>query len=198
MSHSTESQTLGDWITACDDFLALPRTVMQDVGPAAQTLGAVYALTGGDRGGQMRESLDTIRQVAVLPRRTVQTHIPKLVEAGWVESLGRGLLPRSAHRRYRTVTLKLTRQAVDMKEPFWMLPRWAATRLHTWSERALFAYLCSACKLVETIELGGEGCAEGREFRKPTIIATDTGLSLPSIRAARDKLRRAHLINAYE
>lgn len=202
MDDSNEPETVGDSVATCRDYLPLSRYAMELVGAAAQTLGAVYVLASEARGRQIFETVDTIAQSAVLPKRTVQSHVAKLVEAGWLESLGRQLLPGSKHRRRRTVTLKLTRGALDHKEPFGMLPRWAATSLAnerggSWAERAVFACLFSAAKYPES-ELAEQGCLDGREFCSLTSLRKQTALTWPSIRAARDKLERGGLVKVYE
>ncbi|HUY31454.1 MAG TPA: hypothetical protein VMV69_01640 [Pirellulales bacterium] len=191
MNDSTAPIRLGD--TLGKDFLTLPRAAMQELGAAAQTFGAVYLLAI-KHDGETFAPLRKIAELAELPRRTVQAHLHKLIHCDWVEYGGREMLPGSTYRRRRTVTLRLTAKAQNKREPFATLPRWAATRLNTWGERAVFAVLVSAQHFVDAVARDEAGCADGREFVNVRTVAKLTGLTTRAVRAARGKLAAAELI----
>lgn len=178
MMDDTAPATIGE--TIARDYLPLSRAAMIEVGAAAQTLAALYLLS---RDGQTFAGVPTIAERAGLDLRTSKRHMAKLVLKGWLLSHGR--------ERRRTVTYGLTPKALDARRPYHPLPRWART-LPSWGERAVVACLASAAQHV----IDGRA-DDDRACLTPATIGRQTGLTAPTVRAARNKLGQAGLIDCH-
>ena len=114
------------------EWLRLPLAIMQDVGPAAQTLGGLLKVTN-------RETFvkaEKIARRACLPVSTVRKHLAILNEGCWINNVGRQLT-RSGRPR-RTATIQVTQKARDCLEPYGVLPWWAY-RQFPWSAKAVLS-----------------------------------------------------------
>ena len=68
------------------EWLKLPLVIMQDVGPAVQTLGGLLNITN-------RETFSPVEEIARrsrLPFNTTKKHLVTLNAAGWIHNAGRG------------------------------------------------------------------------------------------------------------
>ena len=92
------------------EWIKLPLAVMQDVGPAAQTLGGLLKLTN-------RETFSAVGEIAIrsrLPVATVRKHLVTLDAHGWINHHGREKTRRGWLRRTATLTImKKTTLALD-------------------------------------------------------------------------------------
>jgi DNA-binding MarR family transcriptional regulator len=116
-------------------WLKMPFDAMQDVGPAAQTLGGILRFTDKET----YVPLDDIATAARLPKGTVKKHLVKLDAGGWIYRKGREKL-RSGWLR-RTATIQVTAKArAAAATAYGVLPLWAcdAGRL-TWAARAVLS-----------------------------------------------------------
>lgn len=169
--------TLGDGLF--DDYLVLPRLAMNQVGAAAQTLGAVYRLTNNN----LFHQVERVAEVASLKPPTCRRHFTRLCQSGWMKKIGR--------QRRRTVTYKLTDTAKIEKRPYGALPRWAAAALGSWSGRAVFSLMVSRHRLID--EQGIDMCGD-RSFFSIEHLMRDTGLSRPSVVSAKQQLEARGLV----
>jgi hypothetical protein len=103
-----------------NSWLKLPLAVMQDVGPAVQTLGGVLKITN-------KETFATGAKIASnanVPLWTCRKHLATLHDHDWLINAGRQHTRRGAPRRTYTTTVPTqTRVALS---PYGMLPWWAA------------------------------------------------------------------------
>ncbi len=185
-----------EWLSQIDhellrqDHLQLPRAACREIGPAAQTLGAIMRLC--DIGGRNTTfaSVGTIADIAMLPIGTVRRHILQCVAAGWLDTKGRQLLPGSKYLRRRTNTLSLTAKTINQRKPYGILPRWICRVLAKWSARALYAAVVARHVLIETVEQNRCGAAYNREEMSLNNIERETGLTDKSITEAKLTLER--------
>ena len=101
------------------EWLKLPLSVMQDVGPAVQTLGGLLKLTS-------RETYSTVSAIsgrARVPIATARKHLITLDATGWVANKGRQHTRRGAPRR--TATIALAEKAKAAADEYGVLPWWA-------------------------------------------------------------------------
>ena len=94
----------GEWIK----LLVAP---MQDVGPAAQTLGGLLKITSS----QTFRPVSDIAVAARVPARTVEKHLVTLHNAGWIINKKRQPLKNGWLRR--TATIALTKKTLDAMRP---------------------------------------------------------------------------------
>jgi len=170
------------------DPLGLPREVMQMVGPAAQTFGALRTFARNT--GETFASIAAIAEKACLPKGTVKRHLTTLCEAKLIKHKGR------QRRRTATYFVALAFLGGNDGAKFAILPRWAATMLPTWAERAVFALVVSRDCLNEVIT---DGAADGDDvynrLQYPvTTLAKDSGLAFRSISIAKAKLVKRGLL----
>jgi hypothetical protein len=120
------------------EWIKLPLEIMQDVGPAVQTLGGLLKVTN-------KETYSAVADIAAkarLPLGTVRKHLHTLDANGWVNHRGREKTRRGWLRR--TATIALTKQTRDMIEPYAVLPWWACCSTRKagklpWSAKAVVA-----------------------------------------------------------
>ena len=184
---------VGEWIK-------LPLAAVQDVGPAAQTLGGLLALTTKETFA----ATSSIAQRARLPLPTVRKHLAILDGHGWIENKGRGST-RSGKPR-RTTTITVTKQTRDAIQPYGVLPWWACCSVRRagklpWAARATLAVVMARLlTLKAAAERDGpdddlEGLIENMDgaerFRfSLTELTQTTGLSRESVCAAKRRLAR--------
>ena len=171
------------------DVIALPREIMVKAKAAAQTFGAIRALAG--RTGETFASVGVIAERACLPPATVKRHLESLVK--------KKLLKRKARHKRRTPTFRIDVWflSANDKAKFAMLPRWAATMLPTWAERAVFALVVSRDCLIEMIrrdQAAADDDVHGRLQYSAATLAKDSGLSVRAIGLAKEKLVRGGLL----
>ena len=157
-------------------------------GEAAQTFAAFRTFARNT--GEAFASVGVLADKACLPQRTVKRHISKLSACKLLKHKGRA--------RRRTVTYSMDLRYLNANEnaKFAILPRWAASLLPTWAERAVFALVVSRDSLNDSIT-GGLADGEdvyGRLQYSASTMAKDSGLSLRAIGHAKDKLVRRGLI----
>lgn len=117
------------------DSIKLPVAAMNEVGPAAQTLGGVLKLT-------LRCTFASANKIAVasrLPVKTVRKHLLTLQEQSWIHNNGRE--PTQSGRARRTCTIRTTGRTLEAVKNYCPLPWWtAATSVgKQWCSRALWA-----------------------------------------------------------
>jgi DNA-binding MarR family transcriptional regulator len=177
-----------------EDYLQLPRAAMQAVGPATQTLGAILRLTGN----RTFRTIDEYAGLAWLKRRTVMRHLDTLVEAGWLEDLGRERM--TSGRVRRTVTYRLTERATESRKRYAMLPRWAARAFPTWASRAVFALVVSRHVMVQRKtedDRGNSGLEEHSTYSLSRLVE-ESGLHKESVLDAKQWLVGEGLIEAHD
>jgi hypothetical protein len=144
MTQSTTSSADVQHISLLDsldgEWLKLPMAVMQDVGPATQTLGGILKITN-------KETFVAAAKIAGrarLPLATVRKHLVTLADRGWLANHGRG--HTRGGRPRRTCTISLTSRTRDALAEYSVLPWWAccdtrnAGRL-SWSARAVLSLI---------------------------------------------------------
>lgn len=183
---------LNDAEAITGDFLMLTRGAMKQCGSSSQTLAALFRFSG--KSGECFASLNTIADMAVLSRRTVELHLKKLARKGAIVQKGKTMSDKTKKLRL-TKTYKIADAAKLSKEyGFCPLPRWAAAMLPTWAERAVFAAVASRAQLIEAVEMNGKGTAEDREAMSLRQIQRMTFLTRDSIAVAKDALVKRELI----
>jgi len=173
-------------------FLMLPRQWITEMGPAMQTLGAMYRLTAKD--GSTFAAVGTIARWAHVSPSAVKRHLKALRAAGLVTYHGRQLFPGSNYRYRRTVTYKITKKAIsDDHKPYTTLPVWACKVLPTWAERSVLAAVVSRSSLIEYLEKTN-GDASDRDHMSLGDLQSDTGLSRKSVSKALRDLQARRLV----
>lgn len=186
------------------EWIKLPLPVMQDCGPAAQTLGGILALSKTSTFA----STKTIARKARLPRRTVEKHIDTLEAKGWIKNCGRGVNRQG--KPLRTPTLDITDRARSAAEEYGVLPWWATfdTERFAWSSRAvlsvIMARLMKLGAAAARIVADGDGTPDVWElvedrgpdrWRFPIRhLEQTTGLDRKSIIAAKRDLSRRKIV----
>jgi len=181
----------GETLTAAElrdltGYLKLPHAAMVDVGSAARLLGVVFELADA----QARETyarVEKIAETALIPTRTAEKQLRKLVKHGWLEHRGRRRPARGVRRR-RTVTYRLTKKALTHRSPYAVWPRWLAG----WKDlppaaHLVYAVILSRHCLVETKE-EDYGCLDGRRSISYSELQRCTGLARASISDALSRL----------
>jgi hypothetical protein len=186
-------------------WLKLPLAIMQDCGPAVQSLGGILKITD-------RETYVPIRDIAEkarLPVRTVKNHLKVLHDHGCIEHCGRQKTRRGFLRR--TVTIKITKQTKDLLEPYGLLPWWGTCsgKLHLpWCAKAVLAvWMARLCSLkaavakqqdVETAEEFAEAIenmgGEGRFEFSLDWLSNQTGLTRHSVITAKRDLAKRGIV----
>lgn len=185
-------------------WLKLPFTVMQDVGPAVQTLAGILAES--DTETFVRAA--TIARQARLPVATVKKHLATLHAHGWIDNRGRQRTRGGVLRR--TATIRVTEKTRQAIKPYGILPCWAGElgdRL-PWSAKAILsvvmARLCSLKAAIEADErLAGndffaalEDLGGDERFRfSLDYLERTTGLARNSVIMAKRSLSRLGIIN---
>lgn len=171
------------------DPLALLRMAMPRIKEASQTLAAVTALAY--KKGETFAGVEVIAEKACLPTRTVERHLKKLVKYQWLDKRGR------QGRRTPTYRVPDDLRNSDSRHKFGLLPRWAATLLPTWAERAVFSLIVARHSLLETGTPRG-GSLElnyGREHYSIAKLVEDSGLAKRSVITAKQSLVERELIS---
>ena len=145
------------------EWIKLPKAAMLDVGPAAQTLGAIMRISN-------RETYVCAAEIAGkarLPLLTVRKHIKTLDAAGWIKNDGRQPTRRGNLRR--TATIKVTAKTNDAAYAFGFLPWWACGGIRKvgklrWSTRAVLSIVMA--KLAKLAKTAGvqDDAATGEDF----------------------------------
>jgi hypothetical protein len=163
------------------DVIPLWRAAMLEIGPAAQTLGAIDRMTRHDN--TTFASHRVIAALACLPVRTVRRHVKTLVQASWLLNGGR------KGRRTKTLDLPDLRRNLKHLQKWGMLPRWAALLLKkSWAERAVFALVVSRDRLYEKTN-------DVVLKQYPVVtLAKESGLAFRSINLAKRNLIERGLI----
>jgi len=160
------------------DCFGIPLAAEKE-GPHAYTLGAYERACG--KNGNTFASQEKIAQLAYLPPKTLEKHLRKNIDNGWLENHGR--------RKRRTATVSLSKRfKAEMKLGRRLHPRIFDERL-TWPMRVILAYVTNQtiapqAQLPERI---GEWCEP--LVRRYSTISTNTGLSLPTTRKAIRELK---------
>ena len=185
------------------DYIPLSEAAMREVGPAAQTLGGVYKITG-------KETFVPISTIALqsrVPPRTCEKHIDRLDAARWITNKGRQRTRAGVLRR--TATYSLTAKATKSKAPFSRLPYYFAVRIDgeklTWKSRAVLAVICSTYNMLcdspaVKEHVGVEGDFLLEEFKDHfrfslTRLARQTGLHRESVVEAKHELKRLSVVD---
>jgi len=190
------------------EWIKLPLAVMQDCGPAAQTLGGLLKVT--DKETFIETA--TIADRARLPVATVRKHLVTLDARGWIHNRGRQETRRGRLRR--TATIALTAKARDNLKPYAPLPWWACCSIKgygklSWAAKAVLSVvmgrLMSLKGAVE--QQDGHGCdsedvfgsianmGEEDRFRfSLDYLEKQTGLGRTAIVDAKCKLARMQIV----
>lgn len=184
---------LHDLGVCTSDGLLLPHQAMQEVGHATQTLAAFLRFTS-DGARETFVNVPRIARVACLPVSTVRKHIIKLGDAELLDDYGRQQLNGDRGRKRRTVTYGINPDKFtdEYKEPFAILPRWAAASSSCWSVAAVFALLCSRHSLIETFE--ESGCLDDRHVYPLSKLCEQSGLRRETVLKAKAVLSEAGAI----
>lgn len=168
-------------------YLPLGFVLMQRVGSAAQTFGAIRSHWGKATFADPR----TIAVAACLDESTVRRrHLPKLLASEFLR-IGRKETPNGSRREYH-----LQGKPEWFNGKFATLPTWAALMLPEWSYRAMYAMVIQRARAGAGGSKGGVGL-EFSDFawggygcdRLPlTAIAAKTGLSRRAVFAAKSYL----------
>ncbi len=212
MSLSLLDATQGEW-------LRLPTATMREVGPAAQTLAGLLAITN-------RETFSAAAQIAErarLPLKTVRKHLATLDSKGWIKNAGRGHT-RAGPRR--TCTIRITKKSTESLSEFGVLPWWACEFSHripndkvlrkrpkpygrlSWSAKAVLSIVlarlmsiravvldcCEPTSLHDFWEAIDDFCGNERFAFSLDSLGHATGLSRPAIIGAKRELQTRGLI----
>lgn len=192
------------------EWIKLPFEVMQEVGPATQTLGGILKVTNRET----FVALDKIANAARVPKGTLRKHLVPLHDHNWIVHTGRQQTRRGRTRR--TATIKVTARARDAaKSSYGLLPWWAACQIRRhgrlpWCARAVLSIVMArlaglkraveeqvghdadADDLIGTIEnFGGE---DRFRFNVESLIR-QTGLVQASVWKAKHELKRAGIVH---
>jgi hypothetical protein len=141
-----EVQRIGLIASLRGEWLKLLTEAMREVGPAAQTLGGLLAITN-------KETFSAVARIskrARVPLKTARNHLVTLEAKGWITNAGRERTRRGAPRR--TCTLRITKKTTDalLKGDgenvlvYGILPWWACckgTSTLRWSSKALLSII---------------------------------------------------------
>ena len=136
-------------------WLKMPLAVVQDVGPAVQTLGGLLTITTREK----FVSISNVAERARLPPSTVRKHLVSLNAKGWIDHQGRQRTRRGALRR--TATIKLTRKTHEAIEPYGILSWWACRNIRNvgkfpWHAKAVLAVIMARlCSLNAAATVNG-------------------------------------------
>ena len=205
----SEPEEFDLWESLEQGWLKLPLAVMQDVGPAVQTLAGLLKLTDKETFWKTAE----IAGYARLPIATVRKHLLTLDARGWIERKGRERT-RAGYLR-RTATIQIPKATRDKLAPYAVLPWWACCWIRgagalPWSSRAVLSIIMARIMSLkgaaeragdisdpeelfgEFSNMGGEGEERFRFSRK--YLTAQTGLSKNAIVAAKRHLYKLGII----
>ena len=168
-------------------------TAMQQLGPVSQTFAGFLHRW---RSSTFRR-IERIAEAACLPSRTCRRHLKRLDEWGFV----------TTERTWRrTPTRQLTDKEKRLPKKFAPLPRWAATVLETFSERAVFSLVANRYHLAVRIAESerDEFCTDvadavshyGRLSYSLYKLSADSGLSRRIVIDAKQALIQRGLMSA--
>src|SRR5438045_296783 len=83
------------------EWLKLPTAIMNDVGPATQTLAGLLKIASRETFVETAK----IAHQARVPLKTARKHLQTLADKGWITNAGRGRTRRGAARRTCTIRL---------------------------------------------------------------------------------------------
>ena len=138
------------------EWLKLPLAVMQEAGPAVQTLAGLLKMTNKET----YVPVGDIARRARLPIGTVRKHLVALDAGGWITNHGRQHTRRGRPRR--TCTITLTKRTKDKIEPYAILPWWACCNVRKvgklpWCARAVLStVMARLMTLKAAAERGGD------------------------------------------
>jgi len=209
MDDGTERLSLLDSLNRDGRWIKLPFLAMQEVGPAAQTLGGLLAIT-------KRETFTSVASIAEharLPVGTVRKHLITLDYCGWIRHKGRGLT-RAGYLR-RTATIAIRKRAINAaRDSYGVLPWWACCSIRRfrrlpWSTRAVLSVIMARLMTLKAAaeEQDGHGLeaddiigsidnmgGDDRFRFGLKSLAGQTGLSRDSIISAKRWLDRAGIV----
>lgn len=192
-----------------DNWTKWPRRAIREVGPASQTLGAMLKLT-------KREtfySVPNISRKARLSKYTVRKHLVALHKKEWISNEGRQATPKGYKRR--SCTYRVRSKAIAAAVDYAIFPGWACAMPLPWGTKALLAVLMSTLVGLKAYveEASGEDirtvaelysaldCSEPDFLRRFELSVRDlefeTGLSKPTLIAAKRHLRRLGIIEIH-
>lgn len=183
-----------------EQWIKLPLPIMQQCGPAVQTVGGLLKITSRET----FVTVDVIAEQARLPVATVRKHLKILHDAGWIQNLGRQRTRAGILRR--TATIKLRSDCCQL--PYGALPWWACgTPKLKWSSQALFSVLMSQLMGLKAASDRNSlsGCLELEDYLVDCSMAAQfrwgiprlmeyTGLSRPSCVSAKRELQKHGII----
>lgn len=175
------------YLRDCDGFYPVSNTAMQEVGPAAITLGLLHNIAD-TRTFSTYKAMGTLAEYSGIPRPTLKWQFAKLCSAGWIKNRGRQ--PRDgSKRKRRTPTYVLTQKALTNKKPYSAWPRWLARWPPGLSreQTLVYAVLLNRAYVVESIQQDPEnhsGDCEERLYMPNAEIRRQTGLSRNTIHHA--------------
>jgi len=133
-------------------WIKLPRSIVQNVGPAAQTLGGILNIS-------KRETFVAAGKIAKEARVKVSTcrkHLVTLNGKGWIENAGRERTRSGIPRR--TCTIKVTTKTKAALNEYGILPWWVCCYIKSvgclpWSAKALLSIIMARlAALRKTVE----------------------------------------------
>jgi hypothetical protein len=190
-------------------WIKLPLLVMQDVGPAVQTLGGLLKLTNKETFVEA----STIASLARLPVATVRKHLVTLDRAGWIRNKGR--CQTRTGRPRRTCTIALTPLARDNIAPWVPLPWWATCHIKrfgklNWGTKAVLSVIMARLMSLKGAVEQQDGCGCDADDVMGSIanmgdedhfrfsldeLVKQTGLGRKAVVDAKLKLARMGIIN---
>lgn len=190
-----------------EEWFKLPCAIMQDIGPATQTLAGLLRITQKETFC----STGAIANSSRLPTKTVRNHLGILESKGWITNAGREHTRAGAPRR--TCTIRLTKKTRDSLDDFGVLPWWACCqcirggRRLSWSAKAVLSLVIARLMGLraqavrqnneteeEIIDFIGNITGDGTWKHSLDALARRTGLSRESIVAAKRELHGHDLI----
>lgn len=185
------------------EWIKLPLKIMQDVGPAVQTLGGLLKITNRET----FVSAGKLAQRARLPVATVRKQLDTLHDHGLIDNVGRG--HTRAGRARRTCTIKVTEQTKASLSDYAILPWWAcchvagAGRL-PWSAKALLSLLMSRLAVLRFAAQDSKGLPGDEDFWETVDVdrfrfsldrlERETGLHRETIVTAKRRLATLKII----
>jgi len=136
MPSTTRSISLLDSLN--EPWFKLPLAVMQDAGPAAQTLAGLMKVS-------LKETFVPVADIAArarLPIGTVRKHLATLHDHGWINNKGRQ--PTRRNWKRRTATIAITQKTRDALDEYGFLPWWSCCSIAKvgrlpWSAKAVLS-----------------------------------------------------------
>lgn len=175
-------------------WLKLPLEIMQDCGPAVQTMAGLLRVTSRET----FVSQSTIARNACLPVATARKHLTTLHNTGWIVNKGRQRIKPGLLRR--TATIRLTPRTRKAMGAYSILPGWACSPLEghslNWCAKAVLSIvMIKVCGLKACAEKNGCDfddflmCVADNDFVfSLSYLQRKTGLSRHSVIKAKREL----------